>query len=585
MMNFSFGQNNQNFCGFDAEVAEKMKNPAYAEKMQFFELKIQEKIKENKLLKKEEELLIIPIVFHIFHKGEALGTGSNVPDSDIMTMLNRVNDFFRGRKAGTILDTKIEFQLAKRDPNCQATTGIVRHDFSGNADYVQFGYGSGQRGAKLQDILDVVWPGTDYLNYAIFSAVNGRAGPQGAGSALTDRKSITYTTIYNSFYPVHTDPEHELGHTLGLWHPHQGDGSRAGGGASTGCPADVTISVDSDGCDDTEVCVNDNDNKVDPSINHCTGQPWLNNYTSENMMSYFTENKLLTPDQKARIRAAVQIANVTRGNSLKDPETFVPLTPAIFTPEPAWRVSGQRGILSVELNGFKTTSIAAFLEEYLDLTQNCNTYYEVDGSTSHIIKVELPLPPNATAGHQLGVYIDWNNDGDFEDDNEFQFYKDEIHSPDGTSNPVVEVPIIYPTNIVNGSNVRMRLISDNERSQNFHGHINDTTKSAPGHFQPREGQTEDYMIKISSTLYTQDFGFENIKIFSDNTNKQIKIEGNLDSSTNIYLYDIQGRVLVFEKLNANASLNYIDTTSLSSGIYIVKIDDGQKTKSKKIIIN
>jgi len=582
---FSQTKNSKNFCGFDIDNTLKKKDPAYVKQMQIFEQHLQQKIKNNQLSKKAEELLIIPIVFHIFHTGEPIGTGANVSDADVMSLLNRVNDFYRGRKDGTILDTNIEFRLVKRDPNCQSTTGIVRHDFSGNAAYVQFGYGAGQNGATVAEIAEVLWPGTDYFNYSIFSKVNGGSGPQGAGNPINDRKGTTYTTISNSFGDAEKTPEHEIGHSLHLYHPFQGDGAAAGGGTSTHCPSDLIVGDNSDGCADTEICVNDNNNLVDQSINHCTGQPWLNDYTNQNIMNYFGGQLLLTPNQKARARGVVDLSNLTRGNALKSSVTFSPPTAAIFTPNPAARVSGQRGVLSVELNGFKTTSIAAFLEEYLDLSQNCNSYYVVDGSTSHTLKVELPLPPNTNSGHQLGVYIDWNNDGDFEDDNEFQFYKDEINSADGSNNPVVEVPIIYPVNVINSSNVRMRIISDIQRNYNPNGHIDDTNKAAPGHYQPYEGQTEDYMVKIDQTLSLKDFGFENITVFSDNTNKQIRIEGHFETPTNVLVYNIQGRILVSERLNISSSKNNIKTNTLSAGIYIVKIESGQKIKTKKIIIN
>src|SRR5688572_3628430 len=80
----------------------------------------------------------IPVVIHIIHNGEPIGTGANIPDAQIQSQLRVLNEDFRRQNADAVntpaafaavagsLD--IEFVLAKQDPDGLPTTGIVRVD-------------------------------------------------------------------------------------------------------------------------------------------------------------------------------------------------------------------------------------------------------------------------------------------------------------------------------------------------------------------------------------------------------------------------------------------------------------------------
>ena len=71
---------------------------------------------------------VLPVVVHIMHAGAALGTGSNVSDSQVISAIDALNADFRGEFGGADID--IEFALAVRDPEGNPTTGIVRTDVS-----------------------------------------------------------------------------------------------------------------------------------------------------------------------------------------------------------------------------------------------------------------------------------------------------------------------------------------------------------------------------------------------------------------------------------------------------------------------
>lgn len=75
----------------------------------------------------------IPVVVHVINRGEAVGTGTNISDSQVISQITSLNNDYR-KKVGTKgyntnpvgADTNIEFALAVRDPNGNPTNGIHR---------------------------------------------------------------------------------------------------------------------------------------------------------------------------------------------------------------------------------------------------------------------------------------------------------------------------------------------------------------------------------------------------------------------------------------------------------------------------
>ena len=79
----------------------------------------------------------LPLVVHVIHNGEPMGEGTNLSTERILRQIEILNEDFR-RKKGTRGfndhpdggDTRIEFVLAKQDPDGKPTDGIVRIDTS-----------------------------------------------------------------------------------------------------------------------------------------------------------------------------------------------------------------------------------------------------------------------------------------------------------------------------------------------------------------------------------------------------------------------------------------------------------------------
>ncbi len=233
---------------------------------------------------------------------------------------------------------------------------------------------------------------------------------------------------------------HEAGHYFHLYHTFQGDG---GGGS---CPADITVGTDSDGCADT--VPHKRETSSCPAINDCTGNPWVDNKTINNIMSYYRCSDVLTEDQRTRARAFME------GTSIVSSDGSEPLDPKYIQPTTVCSTnttsSYSSGILSVELNGNTINSSDSARDGgNIDKT-DCSSSFEIDTAISNILNVGVSLNY-----HQLGVWIDWNDDGDFEDDAEEQPFSQNI-----PGNSVVPIILSYPTTIPYGNYVRIRLITD-----------------------------------------------------------------------------------------------------------------------------
>lgn len=123
----------------------------------------------------EDDLYIIPVVFHVVYNNEA----ENLPDSVILNQLHILNTCFRRQNANAsetrtefldvVGDTKVEFRMASSDPLGMPTNGITRT--STEVEY--FGgvlpYGPGQNSQVIQ------WT-TDSLFFNFFRLTNPALG-------------------------------------------------------------------------------------------------------------------------------------------------------------------------------------------------------------------------------------------------------------------------------------------------------------------------------------------------------------------------------------------------------------------------
>ena len=244
-----------------------------------FEMALQQKIRE--ISQREASggrvqagILSIPIIVHVVHNGEAIGTGLNLSQAQIQSQIEILNEDFR-RKPGTPgfnsnpvgADIEIEFCLSPVDQNGNPMVepGIHRYN-GGKASWTRSDIESQLKPITIwnPNLFFNVWSlkfgGVDanLLGYAQFPDQSGLTGLNDVGGpASTDGVVVQYTSIGSGF-PNQTPPynkgrtlSHETGHWLGLRHIWGDDG---------GCAADDFVSdtpqqgTESRGCPNKLAC-------------------------------------------------------------------------------------------------------------------------------------------------------------------------------------------------------------------------------------------------------------------------------------------------------------------------------------------
>jgi hypothetical protein len=89
----------------------------------------------------------------------------------------------------------------------------------------------------------------------------------------------------------------------------------------------------------------------------------------------------------------------------------------------------------------------------------------------------------------------------------------------------------------------------------------------------------------SSTLSVTDIpSNNNLSIYTTASPRKLFIKGQLTKATTANLYDIQGRLVLSEVLNPSTTRNTMDISTVSTGVYVVKVKTDHKVKTQKVII-
>lgn len=176
--------------------------------------------------------IIIPVVVHVLHNGEAEGTGTNISEGQIQSQIAVMNQDFRRFNAdistvpaafsGLTADSRIEFQLARRDPDCNSTDGITRQR-AGTTPYTVSGNEAKQTSTGGKD----PWDTNKYLNMWVVPSIVGGlayssfpmepANLQGfvcKSNIFGNTGSVSPTSSFN----LGRTAVHEFGHFFNLFH-------------------------------------------------------------------------------------------------------------------------------------------------------------------------------------------------------------------------------------------------------------------------------------------------------------------------------------------------------------------------------
>lgn len=173
-------------CGYTSAHERLLESsPAYRQAVLENEARIQKAIASG--VQYEKATYNLPVVVHIIHKGEAIGTGTNITDAQVISAIDALNRDFAnseptqswGNPAG--VNTDIQFCLAQRDPSGNPSTGINRVNGSSVANYVSQGIVDGAGGNELQVKALSNWDNQKYINIWCVTEINNQ-GSDNLGS-------------------------------------------------------------------------------------------------------------------------------------------------------------------------------------------------------------------------------------------------------------------------------------------------------------------------------------------------------------------------------------------------------------------
>jgi hypothetical protein len=219
------------------------------------------------------------------------------------------------------------------------------------------------------------------------------------------------------------------------------------------------------------------------------------------------------------------------------------------------------------------------------------TYYSTESAP--VLQVGSSYTMSVTTEHHLvgsgfsgnlftHAWIDWNQDGDFEDDNEVVMKIDDQFK--GTYTSTVTVPSNAKLGIT-----RMRVYND---MPDYEGHeYPDPCGYAvyPGNALGQHGESEDYNIEVSNAATgIQQSALQAVSYqMYLNRNGQIQLSFELPTSTTvgIKVFNTLGQD-VFQhslgQLNSGTHSTQFNATTLQTNqVYVVQLQVGQETISKK----
>ncbi len=350
---------NHDFCGTDLKHKKMMGTDAQYKTRHQKALSVIQKVSSQKSVL-ANGIAQIPVVVHVMHKGETIGSGTNISDENIKLGIKYLNNYWRkvsgSNGDGDGVDMQIEFALAIQDESGNCTNGINRVDMSSVTDYANEGVKFGSSGTGLEDYDSQgginslkeysIWDPTKYYNVWLVDEINdvnctsggsftaGYAYYASAHGQAYDGSVVLICSFLNEDSSIWA---HEMGHAFNLPHTFDGDdsdndgvGDQCGDDGITDTPSHIrTIDIE-DGSGDSIYfdCNNSDANTCDATFNEIinpdTGFTRNSGTHQDHMHNYMDYTGCPTEFTGGQRAVAIAALNGTRSSFLSSPA----LTPA-----------------------------------------------------------------------------------------------------------------------------------------------------------------------------------------------------------------------------------------------------------------
>jgi hypothetical protein len=291
-----------------------------------------------------------------------------------------------------------------------------------------------------------------------------------------------------------------------------------------------------------------------------SGIPTINSYEATNLEGGATYYWRVKASNSCNEGVFSSIFSFTTEN----PEYCV----STFTDE----VGGTEHITNVTFNTINNNSGNDTFDGYQDFTA-VNT--DVLRENNHTISVTFD-----TGGFQdhCYVFIDWNQDFVFDKTTERYDLGSKVEDI-----VTVTLPIKVPLDARFGK-TRMRVLIEYDDPSNAYG-----DGPCDADHLTEWGETEDYSVTIiDNTASTEELSFEGFNLFPNPTKGAFTLNLKLVNTdkVSVQLYDIRGR-LITEKNYYNSASDFSEKIlfeTASSGLYLLKVINGNKQTTRKLII-
>ncbi len=629
-------QSQERNCGTMDVLDRQVKaNPFILKNMEEIERQTIEFVKKNPKGLSQRSIITIPVVFHIVY--DQAVPAQNITDAQIQSQIDVLNQDFRKLNpdvvntpplfAGVAADVEIQFCLAQRDPNGNATTGITRK--SSPVTY----WGTTDNVKRLANGGTDPWNTSSYLNIWVCrisqsntNVILGYAQFPG-GAAATDGIVLDYRftgTIGTAVAPYNKGrtATHEIGHWLNLRHI-WGDAT---------CGSDLV----------TDTPVHNTSNGGCPAYPHlstCSGTPvemTMNymDYTNDACMYMFSAG------QKARMQAVLGSGGA-RASLLCSPGCLPPGQASVcdaptglsFTNITQTSTTANWNIVANALNytiEYKPDFSSIWTVVSPDVVGTSYTLTGLSNGTFYNFRIKTNCSGSSSCGYSIGAFSTAFPPAPCND-------AFETNNTSGTAKSITVGATISATiststdvdwfkfaNSKTNKNIRVDLTN---LPSNFDVKLFRGTSTQVGISQ-NTGTTSE-LIKYNNTLsnttyYVQVYGvggaFDNfqcynLRVQTSATNFRegtIEIEEELEQVSKEFLvfpnpaneevtlvvpfgdkkegilsvYDVTGKVVSSEKIRGDKSLKTfnMDISQYKSGIYMISFTSGEDTYSQKMVV-